>query len=359
MPRTSHHMMMMMIMMMMIMMMMMMMMIIIIIIITGLHIFDELNCSRKLPGVYKVLITFLLLIKGQLKSRNNVILRKAIYFVVPKFCQICKLCTKKLSLSCYTEIEGPPFCFLWLPLILNMGNGRRCRDVIYLNNGESILVEFFCLFAPLCCCCCCCCSVLFSGYSLLFLVLLLLEIEQYVYEPLREHELGSDKGKPDKENHVRNTERWQSNHLPDESTGGFISLVWKRFLISDNFEENFKFMALVIKTYLRGSSFRNFVSSLVLKNIAGIVFPVTLFLLTLPQKHSCRQSALKQTNSECSEQNSMPSDYSEKISSLDFNSHCFLRLSFPSENMWKFVPLLASLRDLLKQPTTIHSEFYW
>ena len=65
-----------------------------IIIITGLHNFDELNCSRKLPGVYKVLITFLLLFKGQMKSRNNVILRKSIYFVVPKFCQICKLCTK-------------------------------------------------------------------------------------------------------------------------------------------------------------------------------------------------------------------------------------------------------------------------
>ena len=55
----------------------------------------------------------------------------------------------------------------------------------------------------------------------LFLDLLLVEMVQYAYEPLFEHESGSDEGEPGEENQVRNTEWCQFNHLPDESTGGF------------------------------------------------------------------------------------------------------------------------------------------
>ena len=52
-----------------------------------------------------------------------------------------------------------------------------------------------------------------------------------------------------------------------------------------------------------------------------------------------------------SEQNSMSSDYFRNINSSDFNSHCFLGLSFPSGTLRKFIPLFASLGDLLKQST--------
>ena len=53
----------------------------------------------------------------------------------------------------------------------------------------------------------------FSGYSWLFLVQLLLEIEQYSYEPLCERESATDEGEPDEGNHHSNTEY---NVLPDE-----------------------------------------------------------------------------------------------------------------------------------------------
>ena len=92
-----------------------------------------------------------------------------------------------------------------------MGNEKWCRDGIELNDGESILVEFFCLFAPV--------SLVFW----LFLVLLLVEIELYAYEPLLEYESGSDE--LGEENHVRNTEWCQFNHSRDESTGGYL-LPW-------------------------------------------------------------------------------------------------------------------------------------
>ena len=104
-----------------------------------------------------------------------------------------------------------------------MGNGRRCRDVIELNDGESILVEF--------------CSFFF------FLVLLLVEIEQYAYEPLFEHESGSDEGESDEENHLRKTEWCQCNLSPEEST--IVVLSWMRCTINCKVDS---FNQLYVKT---------------------------------------------------------------------------------------------------------------
>ena len=42
----------------------------------------------------------------------------------------------------------------------------------------------------------------------------------------------------------------------------------------------------------------------------------------------------------------MPSDYFQTFNSSDFNSHCFLGLSFPIGNLPKLVPLFASLGGL-------------
>ena len=61
----------------------------------------------------------------------------------------------------------------------------------------------------------------------------LIEIEQYAYEPLREHELGSDEGESVEKNRVcRNVEWRQCNHSPDESTGLFVVLSWTRCTIN-------------------------------------------------------------------------------------------------------------------------------
>ena len=57
---------------------------------------------------------------------------------------------------------------------------------------------FFCFFAPV-----------FLVFWLL-LVLLSVEVKQYAYKPLFEHEPGSYGGETDEENHVRNTEWCQS-----------------------------------------------------------------------------------------------------------------------------------------------------
>ena len=90
-------------------------------------------------------------LKGQLKCRNDIRLKKVYTLCRSQICRTfylehCKLFTKKLPSSYYTEFENLSFCFNWLSFIRNMG--KCCRDVIELNDGESILVEFCCFFAP-------------------------------------------------------------------------------------------------------------------------------------------------------------------------------------------------------------------
>ena len=171
------------------------------------------------------------MLKGQLKSRKDIRFKKKVYitlFVDPKFAVI----------FIYNIVNSSQKNFL-RPLIQNLKIRHFVSFdfrlfVIWETGGVAVTSLSSTMESR---------SWSSFALSFFFLVLLLVEIEQYAYEPLFEHESGSDEGESDEENHLRKTEWCQCNLSPEEST--IVVLSWMRCTINCKVDS---FNQLYVKT---------------------------------------------------------------------------------------------------------------